>query len=131
MNVTAYGWTSDPAGPNAYSVTTQDGDTLYLGTLPAGQYRRLGSTDSGSSGTVGRGQALAAKAIAATGKARRYYTARIIAVAGAAPYVDYDPCDVVHGWGYRGLGLNLEVTAMSWEQGDTTPFTLELAEPVT
>jgi hypothetical protein len=129
MNLISHDNDSDPPGPNGYYVETQDGATVYLPTLGTGKFRRFGQLDAGSAGTVARGKSLAAKAVADTGTTRRYYHATIIAVTGAVPWVDFDPCDVVHDMAYDHLGLNSEVTAMTWQNGDTTTVVLDLAEP--
>lgn len=131
MNVVDYTSESDPAGPNAYLTESQEGSGLYEGTVPDGQRRRFGSLESGASGTVGRANRNAHKAVKANGEARRYYSGTIIAVTNAVPYVHFNLCDVVHGRGYRDLGLDLEVTAMSWSQSDALKVTLDLSEPTT
>lgn len=132
MNLTEYSWEADPAGPNAFLTSSQEGLGLYTPTVPTGQRRRLGQLESGSSSTIARAKRNAAAAVKANGGgARRFYHGTIIAVAGAVPYVDFGLCDVVHGRGYRNLGLDVEVTAMTWTQGDTTKVSLDLAEPTT
>lgn len=129
MNIIGYDYTSDPAGPNAFLTESQEGNGLYEGTVSAGERRRYGALESGASGSVGRANSNARKAVKANGDPRRYYTAQIIAVTGAVPWDDFTVCDVVHGCGYRNLGLDLEVTAIGWEQSEAMVVSLTLAEP--
>lgn len=125
----ALSWDSEPRGPNGYLTQSQDGWDLVLPTITDGAPRILGSFETGASASIGRARANARAAIRQTGRIRRYYHAKVPALAGSTPYDDYTLCDVVHGRGYRDLGLDVEVTDIAWEQGaGTVVFSLELGE---
>ncbi len=134
MNIAEYGYTSEPTGPTRYLTLSQDGYDIVVGATAEALTRpRIGFFESGSAASIGRAKANAFAAIRQNGKLRRYYRARIIAVAGAIPFSSFTVCDVVNGRSFLNAALNLEVLSIGWAQpGESEPqsvlFTLELAE---
>jgi hypothetical protein len=130
MNIVEYTWDSEPTGPTRYLTLSEDGFDIVIGTTAEEDTRpRFGFFESGASGSIGRARRNARAAIRQNGRIRRFYRAKVIAVTGAVPYVDFDLCDVISGRDYENNALDLEVTDIAWEQGDgTTLFTLELGE---
>lgn len=134
MNVVEYGWTSEPTGPTRYLTLSQDGYDIHVGTDAELSTRpRFGFFESGGSGSIGRAKSNAAAAIRQNGRIRRYYTARIMAVAGSVPFDDFTVCDTITALDKDGNTLALEVLSIGWAQpSENDPqsvlFTLELAE---
>jgi hypothetical protein len=130
MNVLEYSYDSEPIGPTRYLTLSQDGFDIVVGTSAESTTRpRFGFFESGASGSIGRARRNARAAIRQNGRIRRFYRAKIIAVTGCVPYVDFDLCDVISGRDHAGAAVDLEVTDIAWEQADgTTLFTLELGE---
>lgn len=125
MNIGSYGAESDPAGPNALLGESQEGLLLVAPSIGAGEWRRFGQAELGGSSNAGRTKNLLQKQIQDFGDERRYYQAEILPVAGATPYDDFGVEYVIHGRGYRDLGLDVEVTAIGWRSG-TVKFSLDL-----
>jgi hypothetical protein len=130
MNVLEYGYDSEPIGPTRYLTLSQDGFDIVVGTsAESGTRPRFGYFESGASASIGRAKQNARAAIRQNGRLRRFYRAKIIAVAGCVPYVDFTLCDVISGLDYEGNSVDLEVTDIAWETHEgTTLFTLSLGE---
>jgi hypothetical protein len=129
MNIVSYDYDSEPRGANGYVTLSNDGYDLHMPSIDDGGRRVLGMFESDASGSIGRAKRNANAAIRQNGRVRRFYTAKILAVAGAVPYDDFTLCDVISGRSYQNAALDLEVTDIAWEQGDgTTLFTLSLGE---
>lgn len=131
MNILDYSWDSDPAGPTRYLTASQDGYDVVVGTAAeVGTRPRFGFFETGASASIARARRNARSAIRQNGNgARRYYKARIMAVAGCVPENDFTVCDVVNGRGYQNLGLDLEVTDIGWEQDEgSVEYVIDMTE---
>lgn len=134
MNIVEYGWTSEPTGPTRYLTLSQDGYAVVISAAAESSTRpRFGYLESGSSPSIARARAAASAAILQNGRIRRYYQARIAAVAGAVPFVDFTVCDTITALDKNGNALTCEVLSIGWAQpSENEPqsvlFTLELAE---
>jgi hypothetical protein len=130
MNILEYGYDSEPIGPTRYLTLSQDGFDIVVGTsAESGTRPRFGFFESGASASIGRAKRNARAAIRQNGRLRRFYRAKIIAVEGCIPYVDFTLCDVISGRDHENNAVDLEVTDIAWEQYEgTTLFTLSLGE---
>jgi hypothetical protein len=128
--VLSYSWQGDPHGPTGYAVQSMEGwDLTFVTGAETGTRRRLGSFDSAASASIARARKNARAAVRQTGKVQREYQAVLAPVEGVLPGIDASLCDLVHGYGYRGLGLDLELVEWSWQQGLAVLYTVKLQVP--
>ncbi len=124
-----FDWQAEKRGPNGYLTESQEGFDLVLPTITDGAPRVLGSFDTGASGSIGRARRNARSAIRQSGRVRRYFRAKVAALADAVPEDDFVLCDEITAIDHHGDPVSLEVTDIAWEQGQgTTVFELSLGE---
>lgn len=124
-----HSWDAEPHGPTGYAVESMDGwDITFVTSAETGTRRRLGSFQSGASASIARARKNARAAVRQTGRIRRYYRTVLAPVEGRVPGIDFFLCDLVHGRGYRNLGLDLELTDWGFEQGAAVLYTVQLGE---
>lgn len=131
MNITDYGYTSDPILGTRAVVLTNDGFVEVIGTAEEALVDARGMfLESGSSGSIGQGRKYALDAIAQSGVVRHNYTAEHIGVTGAIPEVDFTVCDVIAALNYQRDPADLQVLSIGGANTDTfVDWSLDLGAP--